>query len=72
MSHETKEEIMGIIKNYDTKRLMNTYNYVCNCKNNLAELVKNNKELMTPNYEKLIEHFRIVEDCISDKIFEGK
>lgn len=65
-----KEEIMNSIKDYDVKRLMDTFNYVCNCKNNLMKLVEDNQELKTRNYDELIEYFRKIEDCICEKFFK--
>lgn len=72
MDYQTKEEIMEIIKDYDYKRLMDTFNYVCNCKINLINLIEKNKELKPSNYEEYVEYFRRIEDCIYKKLFEEK
>lgn len=72
MDYKTKEDIYEKIKDYDFKRLMDTFNYVHNCKNNLIGLAKSNKELIISDYEELITYFTTIENCIYDSLFEEK
>lgn len=71
MEFETKEEITEKIKNYDIKRLLNSFVYISNLKCNLLDLIKT-PVFDSKNAQELLEYFMAIEDCIADRLFGDK